>query len=1113
MSGSNQTEPSLSPPSLESTGGSADQNIPASASFSKTLRNPNMFEHVKEKTGTIDTQQDNEHGPEKALKRKYVKKKFPVLDKLDETNNISISSKRKKLACVECRQQKSKCDAHEKSPAPCSKCAKKNIPCILKENFRRTYKRAKSEAIESKFRELTESLSLNISPEELLNKIAAGKDAIFDREAFTKDKVIQLRKSLNNQQFAEKLELIRKHSTNFNESTMRMMLEKNTMRHTPATDVPQETSTFSSPFPSSSSPSYSNVNTASQLPKNILSASSIDSAQPLNNNNNNNNNHTHNDDNNNREFSTELEPNQLWNPQLTQCTTKTLGEVTLEPSEISELYLDFVYNYHIFLPIVNVLKGPEAIHKLSPCLFWVIMLIGLRRNERLQRVSKTLSPLVKSILAEITISPIIRYLPQETDQPLLNVSSVYSVQAFLLYSFWPSLTSSLSADTSWNTIGSACFQAIRVGLNSAQFSTEYKNANVDFINEQIKTWVSCNTASQIIASTFGFPSFVTFDHSVLKYGEIASHGNRDTVFTIPEPIKQMMQIAHFQHQVTETMNSNKLNPLGIVDDQEKLPILKVLEQQLNELEIRLQKSDLDHIRRFLLLVSKVYLFAYYFNSPKTDQNIFYMNTAKNNDHESAIDDSGNSFVVNFQTLCSHNISYTTKIGLVKVYNASIELLQHANAIWISNHSIIKYFPGVFVLNIWQAACIICKLVHSSLAPMIDVELGTKVYNIAVSLTYNASVMKFDLAYRSSRIMKSIWVMYKKMYEQWKSEDRSSGLLSSDKVTGQENNTADYNLDLTIQSRLSVSVFFDCLYVLKQQTGLAKLKREQMDKEAEARPREGSSGEEKESAREIIDTIPLDPAPINAPVSSNTSSATTSPEGLMASGIPATIDQRIKSANKGRNHVTSLKSILNKSPPKDGTLMSNSAESGFSSIARPQKTGSSVNSAPETTNVFSPTPSRSDSEPVSSRNATNLGNGNSIQGVTNETTHNQHGQALSTAQKGSNFPANNVPELENSASTAIQPKPSFEGLFAGLNNVTERSRKREEPLTKTPYLPETLVDGGDQQDRVEAPQTSGANSGINAIFSTNKDLFENWDTDPVWEDVDVLLNEFAFNPTV
>ena len=44
----------------------------------------------------------------------------------------AASKKARKFACVECRQQKSKCDAHDRAPLPCTKCAKKNVPCILK---------------------------------------------------------------------------------------------------------------------------------------------------------------------------------------------------------------------------------------------------------------------------------------------------------------------------------------------------------------------------------------------------------------------------------------------------------------------------------------------------------------------------------------------------------------------------------------------------------------------------------------------------------------------------------------------------------------------------------------------------------------------------------------------------------------------------------------------------------------------------------------------------------------------------------------------------------------------------------------------------------------------
>nr|2ERG_A Chain A, Regulatory protein LEU3 [Saccharomyces cerevisiae]2ERG_B Chain B, Regulatory protein LEU3 [Saccharomyces cerevisiae] len=72
---------------------------------------------------------------------------------------------KRKFACVECRQQKSKCDACERAPEPCTKCAKKNVPCILKRDFRRTYKRARNEAIEKRFKELTRTLT-NLTSDE-----------------------------------------------------------------------------------------------------------------------------------------------------------------------------------------------------------------------------------------------------------------------------------------------------------------------------------------------------------------------------------------------------------------------------------------------------------------------------------------------------------------------------------------------------------------------------------------------------------------------------------------------------------------------------------------------------------------------------------------------------------------------------------------------------------------------------------------------------------------------------------------------------------------------------------------------------------------------------------
>ncbi|CCK70262.1 leucine-responsive transcriptional regulator LEU3 KNAG_0D05240 [Huiozyma naganishii CBS 8797] len=674
--------------------------------------------------------------------------------------------RRKKFACVECRQQKSRCDASEKAPGPCTKCKQKGVTCVLKKDFRRTYKRARNEAIEKRFKELTASLS-NLSSEEILQKIKEEQEALLDNRNFTRKKV-------------KKLKLEAEHPS----------LDSRTASNT---------TPVSYTFP-----------TVQKMTEDQL-----------------------------------------------KCTPKSLDDICMSSEEIADIFQEFATHYHQFLPVVNLNNGAEKIYALSPCLFWVILLIGLRRCTKYHKddIMNRLSMLVKNILAEITISPIIRYTPDPLDEPILNVASVYSVQAFLLYTFWPPLTSSLSADTSWNTIGTAMFQAVRVGLNCADFSKEYADANAELIIEQRRTWICCNIVSQIIASSFGFPSYVSFDHSVMSSIKNFTSQDGDHPFksSIPDELIQMTQIAHFESQIINTMNSNPSNKLGMVSPEERQPLLRVLNQQLSQLELNLQTHNIDDTRKFLLLVSKVHLLTYYFT--------------EENKSELRIEKPRNSM-----DLMEKN--FETKTGLVKVYNATVNLLNHAQRMSESDPTIIKYFPGCFVLNIWQSACIISKLVHSSLSTVIDVGRGKDAYQFAIRLTYQASVLKHDMAYRSSGIMRSIWSLFGNMYDVWKHTNKDMG---------------EFNLYITVKSRMAVSVFFDCLYILKEKCGMAKLEREggkYLLREAKNEEEDDDSEGEydnldvqdqkrgkrnafthikdpEERARRIMETIPLDPNPINA----------------------------------------------------------------------------------------------------------------------------------------------------------------------------------------------------------------------------------------------------------
>lgn len=966
----------------------------------------------------------------------------------NSTSSIPSTKKkttRRKFACVECRQQKSKCDAMEKAPDPCTKCFKKKIPCVLKRDFKRTYKRIRNEVIEKSFKHLTQYLS--------------------------------------NTQFSS-INSCNNSSDNSNNSTN----NNNNINHNNTIYVKSlwDNNNFTKDKIKNKSDYWKDfINNSTTIQKQIRQEEI---------------NHNHNSNSNNISSSQLNLPLTLTEEDL-KCTPKSLGDIYLTSNDISTLFNEFALHYHPFLPIVNLKRGPENIYSLSPCLFWVIMLTGLRRcNSILNKykninILKQLSHLVKSVLAEITISPIIRYIPNENDQPLLNVASVYSVQAFLIYTLWPPLTSSLSADTSWNTIGTAMFQALRVGLNSADFSKEYVTTNWDLINEQRKTWICCNIVSQFIASSMGFPPYVSFDHSVL------THQNNSN---IPVLLQQMIQLSYFENQIIQTMNSNPLTPSGMIDLHERFSLLKVLNQQLSQLEFQLNQphQKMDDIRKFLLYVAKVHLLTYYF-------------TVSTKDHPDSGDIFSSTTTINIK---NNNIStFQIKSGLVKVYNCAIDLLFHTRDMFLKDPDSIKYFPGCFILNIWQSACIVTKLIHSSISDIIDCKRGEEAYDVAIRLTLKASILKYDMAYRSSGIMRSIWSLFSNMYDEWQ----------NDKKNADKQNDIEFNLNITVSSRMSVSVFFDCLYILKTKCGMAKLKREsgKLQHEEEEEDDDDDNIENigddlmnvskstirknvkdlKVNARKIIKSVPLDPNPINA---DNSSTISIAPDiNNNTTSISTTVTAANSNTTKNDNNATS--NIRSGSNP------------GSSMIERPPLLIDSL------TNVYSNVSSPAiQAQKNNVQLLVNKQNGNDSSNIENDSMKNTHIMGLNT-------PVSQSTNQQMHENTSINPQIQLPTLPFDSESINSTSNLQqfplerrwqennlsevvslEEPIAHNINLNHVVTSLFDNNNNNRQNSNSN-NTSVQTDVSPYSTIanFDNWDSEMVWKDVDILMNEFAFNPTV
>lgn len=658
----------------------------------------------------------------------------------------SKNGKPKRMACVECRQQKSRCDAHEKHPAPCTRCAKKGLQCDLKSDYKRTYKRARIAQIEKEFSELKKKLT-TAQAAELLERIPSLAG---DQTPTLSSVSPQLQSSDN------------LHQQNVSQLQQQYQMDHSNMPG--AHSGPDSWPTSVSPYNQNDTRySHNSSETNNSIPN---TPSIVRPAEQVNVN----------DSKVNSEYK-EVIPE-----HILECEEKNLDKVSLSSNTIKALYKEYVHYYHPILPVVNISMGPETIYKLCPALFWVIMFVSLRRfhDASQKTLLLQLSPIVKDILAEITISPITRHNPTTEDEPILNACSVYSVQAFLLYTFWPPITSSLSADSSWNTIGVALFQAIRIGLHTpGQLIPDNSNQEkLSMAQEQAKTWIACNVVSQTIATVFGFPAFVQFNTSV------ANSRIPGRSIQVPKAIKFMKDVADFEDQVAKTLNANPVDPCGLVDPTERLPLLKILSRQLDELELRMN-NDLpadDGFRKFQLLAARVHLLTYYFMD--------------------------SSRIAHFEL----------QKGLVGLYNAAIALINHAQIYQAKNQTFVKYLPGVYILNIWQASCIIGKLSHSPLKKVLDLGSGKQSYQAAISLAAKASILKHDIAHRSSGIMRNMWQLF--------------ATLDEKKLT---------SMSISIRSRMAASVFFDCLYLLRGQVGMIKLSNRNNDDEEN----EGGSYDEDE----------------------------------------------------------------------------------------------------------------------------------------------------------------------------------------------------------------------------------------------------------------------------
>ncbi|ODQ70583.1 hypothetical protein LIPSTDRAFT_44468, partial [Lipomyces starkeyi NRRL Y-11557] len=540
----------------------------------------------------------------------------------------STSSRLRKVACVECRQQKVKCDAFERDPEACTRCVKRNLPCSIKTDFKRTYKRARLAAVEKEVEELRRSLEVQNSEQDMVSRTL--------------------------------LDLARGNSTS-----------GSTAVSSPAT---ADASLPNSPDKTVVPPTGLN-----QEPQILTSFQMIG----------------------------HLPQDKLFDPNAHTITPRTLEGFTVTKDQILGLFLEFQSNYHPYLPVVDICKGPDNIYLKSDLLFWIILETASRIYSDL-----ALFPILSSKVKEL--------VARQLNSPL---RSAYDVQAILIFTVWPPPAGSLNSDPSWNTCGLAMFNAVKLGLHCPGKTQDFGRVKVSPMlsetQEQVKTWVTCNIVSQHLSMALGYPTFSMYDWTV------NNSYRREGFISMPQDLKVQVELAKFCDKMVRLLNQDTRDICGNVDSQTRRTVIRVLAKELDEIELSLGLTS--DICKLLILVTRTQLYAYSF---------------LDEDLESNLD------------------------GLTLAYRAAIQMIAFTETLDVSiipdgKYSKLLYLPTYIELDIVLAAFIILKLQFSSLSETLDVTSGKRHFASAIAIMRKSSIKDNDFPIRVSTIMFQLWKLHSK----------------------------------------------------------------------------------------------------------------------------------------------------------------------------------------------------------------------------------------------------------------------------------------------------------------------------------------------------------------
>ena len=436
---------------------------------------------------------------------------------------------------------------------------------------------------------------------------------------------------------------------------------------------------------------------------------------------------------------------------------RRLGDAVLTFDQIRDLFQRFFKFCHPFLPFLNAEQAPEDYYKKSPLLFWTIVLIGSRHWRGEQNLFATLARqvqlLVWSTLAEV---------PQ----------NYHHVKALILLCAWPLPTSSTSTDPTFMISGMMMQIALQIGLHRPDHAQDFTKFRIELrqaeLQDRVVTWCVCNMTAQRIATAYGQPAQTIFDWSL---GPKPIESNPS--YELPSDIYSRLQIEKFVDKVSRTIYSNPTDPVGLPDDHTRSELVKLLEQDLKELERKLEMDESENA-----VITRIYL-----------------KSAALHLHQSAF--------------FSHRDLPSYRADMHKLYQATVDLLEAClnleseysiNLPSNYSHGLSLSYATNYIFHMMLGAGFsLLKLMNHFLPQNgLDIQLDGAAGLLKRTLwaLRSASVLENDLPERLSEVLAQVW---------------KTGPRKPDQGSASASEEPSDELQLKVRCRMSMSVVFDSVW--------------------------------------------------------------------------------------------------------------------------------------------------------------------------------------------------------------------------------------------------------------------------------------------------------------